>query len=72
MVDREQGPHVRDTTFAEGASRLRTGAAPRAVATFRKLAIGALRLSGVTSLAKATRIKCYEHARTMPFIGIPT
>jgi predicted transposase YbfD/YdcC len=64
--------HVRDTTFAECASRLRTGAAPRAMATFRKLAIGALRLAGVTNLAKATRINRYEHARTFPFIGIPT
>jgi predicted transposase YbfD/YdcC len=64
--------HVRDTTFAEDASRLRTGTAPRAMAIFRKLAIGALRLAGVTNLAKATRINRYEHSRTFPFIGIPT
>lgn len=47
--------HVRDTTFREDASRLRTGNAPRAMASFRNLAIGALRLAGVTNLAKATR-----------------
>jgi predicted transposase YbfD/YdcC len=34
--------HVRDTTFAEDASQLRTGNAPRAMATWRDLAIGAL------------------------------
>ena len=64
--------HVRDTTFAEDASRLRTGAAPRVMATFRKLAIGAVRLTGVTNFANATRINRYEHDRTFPFIGIPT
>lgn len=63
--------HVRDTTFVEDASRLRTGAVLRAMATFRKLAIGALRLSSVTDLAKATRINRYEHAQPLPFIGIP-
>ncbi|MEU9291847.1 transposase [Streptomyces sp. NPDC048275] len=38
--------HMRDTTFAEDASQLRTGNAPRAMATWRNLAIGALRLAG--------------------------
>lgn len=38
--------HVRDVTFAEDASQLRTGTAPRAMATWRNLAIGALRLAG--------------------------
>ncbi|TWG07302.1 hypothetical protein FHX80_115807 [Streptomyces brevispora] len=41
--------HVRDTTFAEDASQLRTGNAPRAMATWRNLAIGALLTAGVTS-----------------------
>lgn len=41
--------HVRDTTFAEDAFQLRTGNAPRAIATWRNLAIGALRMAGVTS-----------------------
>ncbi|MFF0131007.1 hypothetical protein ACFYTG_35720 [Streptomyces mirabilis] len=35
--------HVRDTTFAEDASQLRTGNAPRAMATWQNLAIAALR-----------------------------
>ena len=37
--------HVRDTTYAEDASRVRTGTAPRAMASLRNLAIGALRLA---------------------------
>ncbi|GED88875.1 hypothetical protein TNCT6_59600 [Streptomyces sp. 6-11-2] len=42
--------HVRDTTFAEDASQLRTGNAPRAMATWRNLAIGALKLAGTTNI----------------------
>lgn len=47
--------HVRDVTFAEDASQLRTGAAPRAMATWRNLAIGALRLAGKSSTAAGLR-----------------
>ncbi|MFD8733475.1 hypothetical protein ACFV06_00995 [Streptomyces sp. NPDC059618] len=36
--------HVRDTTYAEDASRIRTATAPRAMPSLRYLAIGALRL----------------------------
>ncbi|MCC3762654.1 transposase [Glycomyces sp. TRM65418] len=61
---------VRDTTFREDASRLRTGSAPRAMAAFRNLAIGALRLSGVDNLAKATRHNARNPYRPLPFIGI--
>ncbi|MGW7041397.1 hypothetical protein ACWGDT_01470 [Streptomyces avermitilis] len=43
--------HIRDVTFAEDASHLRTGSAPRAMATWRDLAIGALRLAGKSSIA---------------------
>jgi hypothetical protein len=38
--------HVRDTAWAEGASRVRTGIAPRAMASLRNLAIGALAWQG--------------------------
>lgn len=48
--------HVRDVTFAEDASQLRTGSAPRAMATWRNLAIGALRLAGKSSVAAGLRM----------------
>lgn len=64
--------HVRDTTIREDASRLRTGNAPRAMAAFRNLAIGALRLAEVANLAKATRHNARDHRRPLPFIGITT
>ena len=47
--------HVRDTTYAEDTSRVRTGTVPRAMASLRNLAIGALRLSGRTNIAAGLR-----------------
>ncbi|MFF4352454.1 hypothetical protein [Streptomyces sp. NPDC001530] len=45
---------MRDVTFAEDASRVRTGTAPRAMATLRNLAIGLIRQAGWTNIAAAT------------------
>jgi predicted transposase YbfD/YdcC len=50
---------VRDVTFAEDLSRVRTGNAPQVMATLRNLAISLLRLTGATNIAKALR----HHAR---------
>jgi len=45
----ENGLHwVRDATMGEDASKVRSGSAPRALATLRNLAIGVLRLAGAT------------------------
>jgi predicted dehydrogenase len=41
--------HIRDTTFAEDASQIRTGNAPRAMASLRNLAIGILRARAATA-----------------------
>lgn len=41
--------YVRDVTFAEDNSRIRTGGAPQAMATMRNLSIGIMRLAGSTS-----------------------
>jgi len=46
---------TRDLTFHEDASQLRTGTAPRALATFRNLAISAIRLAGRANIAHARR-----------------
>ena len=46
---------VRDVTFGEDASQLRTGTAPRALAAPRNLAISALRLAGRANIAHARR-----------------
>jgi len=47
--------HIRDTTLAEDASQLRTGTAPRAMASLRNLAIGTLRAHGDRNIAAALR-----------------
>ncbi|MFJ2632287.1 ISAs1 family transposase [Streptomyces sp. NPDC087422] len=56
--------HVRDMTFAEDASTVHTGSAPRAMASLRNLAIGRLRLLGADNIAKTTRAirNAPEHA----------
>jgi Transposase DDE domain len=51
----ENGLHyVRDVTFSEDASQVRTGTAPQVMATLRNLAIGALRRAGPVNLAAAS------------------
>jgi hypothetical protein len=47
--------HIRDRTFAEDASTVHAGNAPRVRATLRNLAIGALKALGATNIAKTTR-----------------
>ncbi|MGW2617586.1 ISAs1 family transposase [Streptomyces sp. NPDC001500] len=53
--------HIRDVTFGEDASRVRTGTAPRAMATLRNLAIGLMRQAGWTNIAAAA-----DHYRSHP------
>jgi predicted transposase YbfD/YdcC len=47
--------HLRDVTFAEDASQVRTGTAPRAMASLRNLAIGILCARCCRNLAAAMR-----------------
>ncbi|MDX2525270.1 ISAs1 family transposase [Streptomyces europaeiscabiei] len=62
--------HVRDTTFAEDASQLRTGNAPRAMATWRNLAVGALRLSGAKNIAAGLRRNTRDARRPLTLLGL--
>lgn len=62
--------HVRDTTFTEDASQLRTGNAPRAMATLRNLAIGAMKLTGVTNLAAGLRRNARDSRRPLALLGL--
>jgi predicted transposase YbfD/YdcC len=62
--------HIRDVTFAEDASQLRTGNAARAMATCRNLAIGALRLSGTTNIAAGLRHNARDPARPLALLGL--
>ncbi|WP_239111952.1 hypothetical protein [Streptomyces anulatus] len=57
-------------TYAEDASTLHTGTAPRAMATFRNLAIGLLKTLGATNIAKTTRAIRDQPERALPLLGI--
>jgi predicted transposase YbfD/YdcC len=52
---------VRDVTFREDNSQLRTGTAPRALASFRNLAINTFRLAGRANIAHARRDLLNHH-----------
>ncbi|MDO0933775.1 ISAs1 family transposase [Streptomyces sp. DG2A-72] len=62
--------HIRDVTLAEDASQLRTGSAPRAMATWRNLAIGALRLAGKGSIAAGLRHNSRDAGRPLVLLGL--
>ncbi|MFI7033582.1 ISAs1 family transposase [Microbispora rosea] len=57
--------HIRDVTYREDACKMRTGAAPRIMASLRNLAIGLARLIGWTNIAAAT-----DHYRSHPADGL--
>ncbi len=62
--------HVRDTTFAEDVSQLRTGNVPRAMATWRNLAVGVLWLSGVRNIAAGLRRNARDARRPLALLGL--
>lgn len=62
--------HVRDVTFGEDASRVRTGSAPRAMASLRNLAIGALRLAGRDNIAEGLRYHGRDMTRPLATLGL--
>jgi predicted transposase YbfD/YdcC len=62
--------HVRDVTFAEDASRIRTGQAPRVMASIRNLVIALLRLTGWRNLAAATDHMAASHRDALQLIGL--
>jgi predicted transposase YbfD/YdcC len=62
--------HIRDTTYAEDASQLRTGTAPRAMASLRNLAIAILRAHGHPNTAAALRCNARDATRPLALLGI--
>jgi len=61
---------VRDTAYAEDASRVRTATAPRAMATLRNLAISALRHTGRDNIAASLRHHARDSRRPLRTLGI--
>jgi predicted transposase YbfD/YdcC len=59
---------VRDVTYQEDKSLVRTGNAPRVMATLRSLAISLLRLDGHTNVAAANRHHARDPQRTLKLL----
>ena len=59
---------VRDVTYQEDKSLVRTGNAPRVMATLRSLAISLLRLHGHTNIAAANRHHARDPQRTLKLL----
>jgi predicted transposase YbfD/YdcC len=67
----ENGLHyLRDTTFAEDGSQVRTGTGPQVMACLRNLAIGVLSRAGPVNLAAALRHHARDPARPLTTLGI--
>jgi hypothetical protein len=62
--------HIRDVTYGEEASQVRTGNGPQVMATLRNLAIGILKLAGHPSVAAACRHHSRDATRTLATLGL--
>jgi len=64
--------YVRDVTFGEDHSQVRTGNAPRTMASLRNLATGLLRQAGEANIAKALRHNARNATRILKLLDINT
>jgi predicted transposase YbfD/YdcC len=62
--------HIRDVTYAEDASQIRTGSGPQVMATLRNLAISIFRQAGHTNIAAACRHHARSAARPLAILGL--
>ena len=62
--------HIRDVTYGEDNSQIRTGNAPRVMASLRNLAIAILRIRGWTNIAKALRSNARDAWRPLTILNI--
>jgi predicted transposase YbfD/YdcC len=62
--------YIRDVTFGEDASLVRTGKLPQVLALFRAVAISRLRADGVLNIAKETRRLAAQAGDCLRLLGI--
>jgi Transposase DDE domain len=62
---------VRDVTFREDASRVRTASRPRIMVTLRNLVIGLIRQAGHTKIAATIRKIKRDPRLLMAILGLP-
>ena len=61
---------VRDVTFDEDRSQVRTGSGPRILASLRNFAISCLRLAGFTNIAQGLRQLAWRWEWLLTLLGI--
>lgn len=61
---------IRDVTFDEDRSQVRTGAGPQVMASLRNIAITLLRLAGCTNIAAGTRRCARQIVRPLRLLGL--
>jgi predicted transposase YbfD/YdcC len=61
---------VRDVTFGEDGSRVRTGNGPEVMAALRNTAIGLLRAQGETNIARGLRHCANQPRPVLPALGL--
>ena len=62
--------HIRDVSYGEDASQVRTGSGPRVMAALRNLGIGILKMGGHASIAAACRHHARDATRTLATLGL--
>ena len=62
--------YVRDVTFGEDASRVRSGAAPEVLAALRNVVLGLLRRAGHTNIAAGLRQMAWQPGAALQVLGI--
>ena len=62
--------YIRDVTFREDASRIRTASRPRIMTTLRNLAIGLIRQAGYTRIVPVIRKIRYDSCLLLAILGI--
>ncbi len=64
--------YVRDVTYREDSSQVRTGSTPRIMVTFRNLAIGLIRQAGHTRIAATIRKIRHDPRLLLAILGLKT
>jgi predicted transposase YbfD/YdcC len=62
--------HIRDVTYGEDSSQVRTGNGPQVMAALRNLATAIHKLAGARNIAAACRSCCRDAARALTTIGL--
>jgi len=62
--------NIRDVTYREDASQVRTGSGPQVMAALRNLVIGIFKLAGTGNIAAACRSHARNATRVLATLGL--